>query len=108
LEREIKFEEIPERMKSDWNNYIETWRNEKIKILFISYYEIQADSLKNVLYKIYYEFSCFVGVADYRIRNESSDENTEFNIFSIDEIRMLLSKSDKLKELLQNVNLIRN
>jgi hypothetical protein len=99
VDKEIKYEELPVEMKKDWNEYLNSWRSEKMKILAITQYTIEADNLKNIIYKIYYEFSNFIGFADYRIRNEFNSKKTEFNVFSIDDVRLLLNNSEKLKGL---------
>lgn len=97
MEREIKFEDLPEKMQNDWCEYADDRKDRNIKILSIKFYTI--DVIDTTFYKIYYEFTSIVGIATYKIREEIKNYDTEFIILSVDEVTELFTKASYFKEM---------
>lgn len=91
MEREIQFEEIPEKMQNDWCNFLNTWKGESVKILSIRFYS--SKSHNSIYYKIYFDFDGVVGVGIY---NSGAVFETSFQMMSIADIKELYKLSDRL------------
>jgi hypothetical protein len=95
VDREIKFEELPEKMQNDWAEYLALYKNQKIKILVIKM--ITVNTNERVIYNILYELEYSLGVGTCSIDKNGRVFGTDFVIMSISDIEELYRLSDKIK-----------
>lgn len=97
MTKDINFEDLPEKMQSDWIKYIE--RQNGVNILKIKIRTNEATCSIYTSYIIYYEYENILGVASYFKFGSGMETDTHFDSMTLGDLKELYNLSTLRKQL---------